>query len=105
MANGCLGQNKNSILVIMVMYWLAKFAPNNIEDVTLIYPVTGHSYMPPDCVFGNIEREIKKYPTIVNPKMLLEVIKKFLEILYAPECVTVYNSRGAMSKVVRDVSS
>ena len=90
MADGCPGQNKNSILVTMVTYWLAKFAPNNIEDVTLIYPVTRHSYMPPDRVFGNIEREIKKYPTIVKPEMLLEVIKKFSEILYVPECVTVH---------------
>lgn len=61
--------------------------------------------MPPDRVFGNIKIKIKKYPTIMKPEMLIEVIKKFSKILYSPECVTVYNFRATMSKIVLNVSS
>ncbi|CAG9838697.1 unnamed protein product [Diabrotica balteata] len=64
--DGCGGQNKNTILISMVAYWLSK-APGNIKEVQLVFPVTGHSFIPPDRVFGNIEKEIKKQENIVSP--------------------------------------
>ncbi|XP_039278564.1 uncharacterized protein LOC120350175 [Nilaparvata lugens] len=45
-SDGCGGQNKNSILVAMCHSWLWCFAPNNIEEVELVFPVTGHSFYP-----------------------------------------------------------
>lgn len=104
MADGCPGQNKNSVMVSMIMYWLDNFAPNNIEDVTLIFPTTGHSYMPPDRVFGNIEREIKTHATITKPEDLITIIKKFSNVLYVPKEITVYDFRTLASKIVKEVS-
>lgn len=59
-ADGCNAQNKNSIMISMIAYWFAIFAPLHIEEVMIVYPVTGHNFIPPDRVFGRIERKLKK---------------------------------------------
>ncbi len=92
-ADGCAGQNKNSIMLFMCMNWLFQFAPPNIKKLTLVFPVTGHSYINPDRVFGNIERETKKQACIIQPEELLNIIKKHAEVLYIPETVTIYDYR------------
>lgn len=51
--------------------WLGRFAPDNIEEVELVFPITGHSFLPPDRVFGNIEREIKKLEEIIKPEEIV----------------------------------
>ena len=81
MADGCGGQNKNTIFVTMVMYWFSLYAPPNIEEVALIFPVTGHSFIPPDRVFGLIEREVKTNEIIVNPEEMLKIIANYGEVI------------------------
>lgn len=74
-ADGCGGQNKNSIVVGMVCTWLAKNAPPAIKKVILLFPVVGHSFIPPDRIFGRIEREVGAKSTIVNPQEYEELFK------------------------------
>lgn len=105
MTDGCGGQNKNTIFVTMVMYWLANFAPKNIQDVAVIFPVTGHSFIPSDRVFGKIETEIKKHEMILNPADLLSIIGQFGEVINVSESVTVYNFKDSMTGVVRQTQS
>lgn len=64
-ADGCPGQNKNTIVLTMCIAWLQR-TKTSITKVELVFPVTGHSYMPSDRVFGGIERSIKKIDTIVQ---------------------------------------
>lgn len=59
-SDGCAGQNKNSAIIAMISLWLYSYAPHHIKEVEIIYPVTGHSFLPPDRVFGNIEKEFRK---------------------------------------------
>lgn len=47
--------------------WLGNDAPRNIKKVEIIYPVTGHSFLPADRVFGVIEKKIRKMETVVKP--------------------------------------
>lgn len=74
-ADGCGGQNRNSSMVCMLQYWLITEAPDNIKEVCLTFPVPGHSYMPPDRVFGRIEKEIQKYDTIIEPQKYIEIFQ------------------------------
>ncbi|XP_046683195.1 uncharacterized protein LOC124369303 isoform X1 [Homalodisca vitripennis] len=64
-ADGCGGQNKNSIVLTMCLFWFNR-SPANINRMEIIYPITGHSFMPSDRVFGGIEREINKKEKIVK---------------------------------------
>nr|CAI5866539.1 unnamed protein product [Callosobruchus analis] len=59
-SDGCTGQNKNSAMIAMCAKWLANDAPKHIQTINLIFPVTGHSFLPPDRVFGQIEKKIKE---------------------------------------------
>lgn len=72
-ADGCGGQNKNSVVTGMAMKWL-HHAPNHINRVEIVFPVTGHSYIPPDRVFALTEKEIKKKECIIDPKEYSEII-------------------------------
>lgn len=59
-ADGCPGQNKNITMIGMLANFLQRNAPVNIQHIELIFPVVGHSFMPPNRVFGISERKIKK---------------------------------------------
>lgn len=105
MADGCGGQNKNTIFVTMAMLWLGVHAPSHIEEVTLIFPVTGHSFIPPDRVFGLIEREVKKHDVILNPEELLQIIGKFGDVINVGESVPVLDFKSSMKGVVKNTQS
>ncbi|XP_072399691.1 uncharacterized protein [Diabrotica undecimpunctata] len=66
-SDGCGGQNKNSIVVAMVCFWLSKHAPKNVKTVEFFFPITGHSYLPPDRVFGVSEKFMRKKEVIYKP--------------------------------------
>uniref|UniRef100_A0A1B6LBY1 DUF7869 domain-containing protein n=1 Tax=Graphocephala atropunctata TaxID=36148 RepID=A0A1B6LBY1_9HEMI len=94
-ADGCGGQNRNSIMVNMLSYFLMNNAPNNIKKIELIFPVPGHSFLPPDRVFGRIEKELKNLPNITNPKVYVEVFAKHATVRTMGEDCNVYNWKAA----------
>lgn len=66
-ADGCGGQNRNSIMIGMLSYFLIQVAPRNIEQIEVIFPITGHSFLPADRVFASIEKKLRKLPVIIEP--------------------------------------
>lgn len=54
--NGCPGQNNNSTIIDIWGFWLQTQAWPTINEVKLTFPVVGYSYLPPDRVFGRIEK-------------------------------------------------
>lgn len=60
----------------MLSFWLLKIAPNHVKIIEFIFPIVGHSFMPPDRVFGLIEREIKKNTTICEPQEYYSIIQQ-----------------------------
>lgn len=53
-ADGCGGQNKNAMLVTIAMKWLfeVRFRYPALKNLEIVFPVTGHSFIPPDRVFA-----------------------------------------------------
>lgn len=47
--------------------WLDSHAPENVIEIELMYSVMGHSYLSPDRVFGQIEKETRKIKVIAEP--------------------------------------
>lgn len=45
-----------------------------VKKVEIIFPFTGHSFMPPDRVFGNIEKTLKKKEVIIRPEDYIAII-------------------------------
>ena len=75
-SDGCGGQDKNSIMIAMLFYWLSKDVPAHITMVELIFPMVGHSFLPPDRVFTRIEKKIRKKEVIADP---MDYVKVFAE--------------------------
>lgn len=86
--DGCGGQNKNSILMAMCAHWLTTKAPINIKSIEIIFPVVGHSFLPPDRVFAQIEKSVKTKESLVSLTEYNEIYDKFGTIveLGSDEC-------------------
>lgn len=76
-ADGCAGQNKNSHVMHLLMYWLYKEAPPHVTEIIITFPVRGHSYLPADRVFGRVQKEIKRHSRIILPKDYQNLYEKF----------------------------
>jgi hypothetical protein len=72
-ADGCGGQNNNSTGIGMCYLWLMS-APKHTEVIELVFPIAGHSFIPPDRVFGNIEKEVTRMEVIIDPKEYTNII-------------------------------
>ena len=80
-SDGCAGQNKNRNIVGMAMFYLRSLPKDLDITVELVFPVRGHSFLPCDRMFGNIEKELKKIDTIPNPSGCHQVIHKHCDVL------------------------
>nr|CAH7765196.1 unnamed protein product [Callosobruchus chinensis] len=47
-ADGCGGQNRNSTMIAMCMYFLKNIAPHNLKCIEIVFPIRGHSFLPSD---------------------------------------------------------
>lgn len=99
-SDGCAGQNKNSTLIGMVMAWLIS-APPNVKWVEIIFPVTGHSYIPPDRVFGQSEKEIKRKEVILKPEEYEEIFSHYAKVKKLGKDCHDFNWKEAIGKVIR----
>lgn len=79
-SDGCAGQNKNSAILAMVSFWLDSLAPDQINEFEIIYPVTGHSFLSPDRVFGNIEKVLKQSEVIQKSEEVYKIISNFASV-------------------------
>lgn len=81
-ADGCGGQNKNSVLLLMLGKWLLHKAPSSIKKIECIFPVPGHSFIPPDRVFAGIEKVIRKKEVISHPKDFFTILQSHGQVFH-----------------------
>lgn len=87
--DGCGAQNKNSAMMIMCSYWLTMEAPNHVEEIEIVFPVPGHSFIPPDRVFAQLEKKVKRRETIVKPEEYCQLYEDTGTIVHlgTPDCL------------------
>lgn len=66
----------------MLAMWLQNDAPTNIKKLVFTFPVPGHSFMPPDRVFGRIEKIVRKQEVIVEPKHYFNILDRFGTVIH-----------------------
>lgn len=76
-ADGCGGQNKNSRVLHTLMVWLFNDAPECMQSIVLHFPVRGHSYLPADAVFGQVDAKIRKIDTILTKEKYWDIYSQF----------------------------
>lgn len=102
-SDGCSGQNKNSTIVSAVNFWLTSQANNHIKEVEILYPVTGHSFLLPDRVFGNIEKELRRKEVIVNPEEVYDIVKNYATVKTVGKDVNVLDFKKLNVELVKEV--
>ncbi|GFO06972.1 hypothetical protein PoB_003347700 [Plakobranchus ocellatus] len=71
--DGCVGQNKNSVLPSMILYTLEH--AKNLKKVTVNYFETNHGQNEGDCMHSVIERKVSKQPESMVPSQLATLIQ------------------------------
>ena len=103
-SDGCPGQNKNCTLLTMCTKWLLE-APRNIKEVQIIFPVTGHSYMPPDRVFGVTEKKLRRMDTIILPEEYHKIFEEGATLLQFGKDWTVQDWKSEAAKTIKGPSA
>ena len=62
---------------MMTLLHYINYKSKVFQNINHIIPVRGHSYMPPDRVFGRIEKELNKKETIISPQEYYTVFEKY----------------------------
>uniref|UniRef100_A0A1B6EC16 DUF7869 domain-containing protein n=1 Tax=Clastoptera arizonana TaxID=38151 RepID=A0A1B6EC16_9HEMI len=102
-ADGCGGQNKNKIVIGMLNKFLAQDAPQSVKKVVLIFPVVGHSFIPPDKVFGRMEGKIKKHTTLLTDKEYIEIFKSCATVIRLGQECSMLDWKEAVSATLREL--
>lgn len=97
-ADGCGGQNKNSVMLAMCSRWLLD--NGSIKKMELVFPVTGHSFMPADRIFGNIEKEIRKREVITSPSEYAAIIGQYTTVTELTK-IPIYNWKNCVHEVLK----
>lgn len=81
-ADGCGGQNKNAMLITMTIKWLdeVKHRYPDLTEIQIIFPVTGHSFIPPYRAFALTEQVIKRRESIIEPREYTDIIAEHATI-------------------------
>nr|CAH7719647.1 unnamed protein product [Callosobruchus chinensis] len=108
MCDACGGQNKNTTLVGICCNWLLNHKNRTASSVTcieIIFLIQGHSFVPPDQVFGNMEKEIRKLEVIEKPEQHLEIFSRFARVVKLGADVQDLNWKKSVSKVIKPTSA
>jgi hypothetical protein len=60
-----------------LMHWLLEDSKAELKDILWVFPVRGHSFLPADRVFGRVERELSKHPTILSNFDYVKLYERF----------------------------
>lgn len=71
-SDSCSSQNKNFIMLAMLANFMATSKVFN--KLSHIFPIRGHSFMPPDRVFGRVEKDYRRREIIVSPKEYYSIL-------------------------------
>lgn len=104
MSDSCGGQNKNQTMLGMLCYWLTQEAPVNVKRVKIFYPMVGHSFLPPDRIFGRIEKVLRSKVTITSPSEYNEVFEDHRIVLQLGVDVNNLCWKDAVADVIKPPS-
>jgi hypothetical protein len=72
-SDNCFSQNKNRFIWL---YYLSLLKNGILEEITLIYPTPGHSFLDCDRDFGRIEKNRLKVEKVSFPSQWVDLIEK-----------------------------
>jgi len=89
--------------MMAILLYYVNYKTKIFNEINHIFPVHGHSYMPPDRVFGRIEQKLKRKDNIVSPNQYYEVFKEESTVFVYGKDFLVYNYKNAASKLLKSI--
>lgn len=71
-SDNCAGQNKNARIISLHVYLVGR---NMFDEICHIFPITGHTMLPCDRDFGDIERKLRKLSAVYVPSDYVKCIQ------------------------------
>jgi len=99
-SDSCSGQNKNQLIMAVLLHFI-NFESKIFSEINHYFPDRGHSYMPPDQVFGRIEQELNKIETIISPSEYYKIFKKHTTVNVYGKDFKAYDYKSAAKKVIK----
>jgi len=99
-SDSCAGQNKNQFIMATLLNYV-NCKETIFQKINHIFPVRGHSYMPPDRVFGRIEKELRKRENIVSPSEYYAIFDHFCHVFVYDIDFKVYNIKEACKLIIK----
>ncbi|KAH9632998.1 hypothetical protein HF086_000358 [Spodoptera exigua] len=88
-------------MVAMLGKWLTTEAPRQTQ---IVFPVVGHSFIPPDRVFAQIEKDLKKREVISSPEQYQEIITQYCKLI-ALDTIAERDWKLAYTPVIKPTTS
>lgn len=67
----------------------------------MCFPTEGHSFIPPDRVFGNLERQFKTHSVIENPEKYVPIIKDFITVVHLGKDSEIRDWKQASQEILK----
>ena len=74
-SDACASQNRNSTIICICHYFCTVVKPNFV--IEHYFPVRGHSFLPPDRVFGRMEKVFRKIEVFLIPADYHKIYEDF----------------------------
>lgn len=71
-SDNCSGQNKNFTILCLWQYLISL---EKFMEIQHLFPVSGHTMMPCDRDFGDIERKVRKTKSVFSPTEYIQLIR------------------------------
>jgi hypothetical protein len=71
-SDSCGGQNRNIKICTLMLHTLIKHS--NLVTITFRFRVPGHSFLPNDSAFGDVECELRKQQRLYLPEDIVRVM-------------------------------
>ena len=95
-SDNCVGQNKNLYVILNCMRMVQS---GELDSVTLEFMVAGHSYLPCDSVFGNIEKKLQGKQKVNCPDEYMKIIRDVGPTVYEMKREDFFNFKGLKALV------
>lgn len=84
---------------------LVKDLPRNIKRITVFFPVTGHSFLPADRIFGRLEKKFRRMECITSPFDYINAFNEVATVFQLGKDFFCYNWKASCTEVLKLTSS
>jgi hypothetical protein len=76
-----------------------------VRELEVFFPIRGHSYLPPDRVFGRIEKEQRRIAVITSPAQYQNINERYGKVYTYSDDWNVYDWKALSKTTLKDSSA